>query len=519
MDISHPINDPALISYHRPELQAILPGLDLALDCWNLLSTKGLGSQKEKYLPKEPAEPSAQYKLRVVRSTYTPIYRDSIRAYAGLLSRFQLAYPPPSLQASENDVDRQGSSVYSFWNRSDELALRDGGVYVMVDMPPSEGAGNYLDERNDGRSPYSTQIERRDLINWGVSYDGGRETLEFAVVRRLEPVRQPDSFGTVIEPVYLYFTPGKVQKYTVRKVDGRWTQFPGEVYPYQIPGAGDRSPIPIRWYGASCSRFGQGDLPMNGLAELTIQHFQMRSDLIELLHKCSMPVPVRKGAPVDASGKPRPLVIGPNSGIDVPENGDFFFREPTGTSLERHQAEIAHVEELMDRSSLNFLYGASIKTATEASLRASQISSQVSNLIRNKASAFVGVMKLWAAFAGELSSLKPESGIAINDSLINRPLDPSGIAQVINLYQSKILSRETVLQELQRGGVLDPDLKIAEEVKRVEEERPEKDDSGEDRKSFVTEDPKGQPNVKRGKLESQPGPDGNRQNRIQSGAR
>ena len=42
-----------------------------------------------------------------------------------------------------------------------------------------------------------------------------------------------------------------------------------------------------------------------------------------------------------------------------------MFAEPTGKSLERHQKEIEHIEALMDRSSLNFLYGANVKTATE----------------------------------------------------------------------------------------------------------------------------------------------------------
>jgi hypothetical protein len=121
----------------------------------------------------------------------------------------------------------------------------------------------------------------------------------------------------------------------------------------------------------------------------------------------------------------------------------------------------------MDRSGLNFLYGANIKTATEASLRASQVASQVASLVRNKVSAFNTVMKLWAAYSGELQSLTPESGIVLNDSLINRPIDPSGIAQLVNLHNAKLLSSETVLSELQRGGVLDPDLKINDEMSRV----------------------------------------------------
>ena len=126
----------------------------------------------------------------------------------------------------------------------------------------------------------------------------------------------------------------------------------------------------------------------------------------------------------------------------------------------------------MDRSGLNFLYGANIKPATEASLRAAQVASQVGVLVRNKASAFNSVMRLWAAYAGELDQLNQESGISINDSLINRPLDPSGIAQIVNLYSTGLISRRTVLDELQRGGVLDPDLRVEEELKRIEEEVP-----------------------------------------------
>ncbi|MGA1024180.1 MAG: DUF4055 domain-containing protein, partial [Aquiluna sp.] len=373
MEVTHPVNDESLVSYHRPELLALLPGLELAIDCWNLLDTNGRGSEKSKYLHKEVGEPATAYKERLHRSTYTPIFRDSIRAYAGLLSRFQLVGVPPSMEASEQNIDMQGSSVQSFWSSCDELAIRDGGVFIMVDMPPSDGETNYLDELRNGRTPYVMQIERRDVINWSVEYIRGREFIRHVTVRQLRSRPAPTGYGAIIEPVYLVMKPGSV---------------------------------------ASSPRIAQGDLPMNGLAELSIQHYQMRSDLQELLHKCAMPVPVRKGAPIGTNGRPAPLVIGPNTAVDLQDNGDFQFAEPTGRSLERHQAEITHVEALMDRSGLNFLYGANIKTATEASLRASQISSQVSSLIRNKISSFVGVMRLWAAYAGELAALTSESGIA-----------------------------------------------------------------------------------------------------------
>ena len=156
-------------------------------------------------------------------------------------------------------------------------------------------------------------------------------------------------------------------------------------------------------------------------------------------------------------------------------------------SLQRHQAEIEHVEQLMDRSSLNFLYGANVKTATEASLRASQVASSVAALTRNKSAMFGILMRLWAWYAGEQSSITQESGLAINDSLMSKPLEASEIAQMVNLYSNGLMSKKTVLDELQRGGVIDPDLVVEDEMERIEEDRQEKMDQQVEQMEVMTE--------------------------------
>lgn len=469
--IAHPVNDPALVSYHRPELVKLLPQLEQAYDCWALLNTDGLGSAKGKYLHREPAEPESAYRARLDRSTYTPIYRDSIRSYAGLLSRFQIIDAPPSMEASNNNVDLQGSSMQSFLTHVDEMTLRDGGSFVMVDMMPETGADNFFDQMNDGRHPYFISIRRSDVINWQVSYERGRETVERVTVRQLRSTFGED-FGSKVEPIYYVLTPGKVESYRLVKTDARrWSNQKVDEVNTSLPI------VPLVWYGATTTRFAQGDLPMDGLADLSIQHFQMRSDLGELLHKCAMPVPVRKGAPTGLDGKPAPLVLGPNTAVDLAvDGGEFKFAEPSGKSLERHQSEIQHVEQLMDRSSLNFLYGANVKTATEASLRASQVASSVAALTRNKAAMFGVLMRLWAWYAAEQSSITAESGLAMNDSLMSKPLEASEMAQLVNLYSNGLMSKKTVLDELQRGGVLDPDLIVEDEMERIEEDRQERMD-------------------------------------------
>ena len=468
--INHPINDPSLVSYHRPELVKLLPQLEQAYDCWTLLNADGLGAAKEKYLPKEPAEPSGAYRARLDRSTYTPIYRDSIRSYAGLLSRFQVIDAPPSMESNNDNVDMQGSSMQSFMTLTDEAVLRDGGSFIMVDMMPDNGQDNFFDQMTDGRHPYLISVKRCDVINWQVNYDRGIETVQQVTLRQLRSMPNPDgAFGNVVEPIYFVLTPGKVETYRLVKTDAsRWSNVKIDEINTSLPI------VPIVWYGATTTRFAQGDLPMDGLADLSIQHFQMRSDLCELLHKCAMPVPVRKGAPIGPDGQAAPLILGPNTAVDLPsEGGEFSFAEPTGKSLERHQKEIEHVESLMDRSSLNFLYGANVKTATEASLRASQVTSSVAALIRNKTAMFGVVMRLWAWYAGEQGSITSESGLAINDSLISKPIEASEMAQLVNLYSSGLLSKQTVLEELQRGGVLDPDLVVDDEMERIEDDRQE----------------------------------------------
>ena len=324
---------------------------------------------------------------------------------------------------------------------------------------------------NDGRSPYFISIKRADVINWSVSYERGRETVTQVTVRMLRSIPDPEGrYGSRVEPVYYVLTPGLVEMFVVRKeAASRYVNVKVDEIRTTLPI------VPIVWYGATTTRFAQGDLPMAGLADLSIQHYQMRSDLAELLHKCAMPVPVRKGAPIGPDGQPAPLILGPNTAVDLSaEGGDFKFAEPSGMSIQRHQAEITHVEELMDRSSLNFLYGANVKTATEASLRASQVSSSVQSLVRNKTSAFGTLMRLWAWFAGEQSQITSESGLAMNDSLITKPVEASEIAQLVNLYSQELLSRRTVLDELQRGGVLDADLVVDDEIDRIEKEHAEK---------------------------------------------
>lgn len=470
MSNNAPTTDPRLVSYQRPELRSIRAQLDRASDCWELIPRDGTaleGSVRGSYLPRELGEPYEAYMGRIGRSSYPALYRNAIRSFAGLLTRFQLIKPPQSLEAAANDIDLRGSSLRRFLSDVDQYVLRDGAAAILVEMPAADPAvTSAIEERKMGRRPYLVVLQRSQVINWRSHLQAGREVLDLVVIRIMENASDGSAYGSTSEEIFLVMVPGAWRKVSLEtSVNGSFSERLIE------EGTTSQQAIPLAWIGATSNEIGHGDVVMDGLASLSIEHMQLRSDLAELIHKCALPAGVRIGDSLLPDGSPRPLMIGPNSVLDLPEGGSFSWAEINGSSLQRHQEEVAHVESLMRESSLSFLWGDNSKnrTATEAALASGQVGSQVRGLIEGKRSAFRQVMEFWAAYSGE--ELSPESAIAISEALVERPLDSLDVAQVISLHTNELISHRTTLAELQRGGILDPDLDVEEEIQRVADER------------------------------------------------
>ena len=463
-----PSNNPKLVSYQRPELAAIAPLLQRAKDCWHLLPREGdntTRSVRAKYLPQEVGEPTDAYTGRIGRSSYPSTYRDAIRSFSGLLSRFQINEAPKTLEASLNDIDMRGSSLRRFLSDVDQLVLRDGAAAILVEMPPAEpGVNSKIEEIRSGRRPYLVLLERSQVINWRSHLEGGREVIDLVVIRLEEEVPDGD-YGSKTQEVFMVMVPGAYRKVTLRVTKSG-------TYQEEVLEEGTTSlnEIPLVWMGATTNAMGASDVAMDALAQLSIEHMQLRSDLAELIHKCALPAGVRVGDSLLPDGSPKPLTIGPNSVLDLPEGGDFRWAEISGGSLQRHQEEVLHVEKLMKEASLSFLWGdGGNRTATEAALASSQVSSQVRALIEGKLSAFRQLLYFWTQYSGE--KLHAEAGISLSDSLLGKPMEANDVAQLTNLNVNGLISHQTTLEELQRGGVLDPDLNIEEQLERVAEEK------------------------------------------------
>ena len=461
--IDDPTDDPKLPSYRHPTLRDLEPDLKVAADCWDAL--RGTISD---YLPREPAEPDDAYRARIGRAVYQPKYRLAVEGFTGVLTRFQENEPPETWEAFSDDIDLEGNDVRAFWAAADALALRDGGCLITVEMPPGEEPTRAL-EIASGRRPYLTLHQRSHVLNWRLATVGGVEVPQQVTVLELAEVEDGD-YGVKTEARYRIHGPGVWRVVRIKRTRN------GAALVEELESGtyldAQRNPLPfppVIWYSAEMVGFGKGGLPLRQLALMSIEHLQKRSDLAEKTHRCAMPVPVRTGVAPDAPGaRPKPLVLGPNSVVDLPPGATFAFQEPSASSLAEQRTQIAELEEAMREATVSFLQGGSTKTALQAGLEATQTQASIQNLARQKNSAIQRAMAIWALFTGDV--LPEGAGIVMSPTIYDRPLESPDVTTLSTMEANQQISRRSFLEEMIKGGRLSVVSSADQELERLQEE-------------------------------------------------
>ncbi len=463
--LNHPTDKGNLPSFHHPRLTEVLAELDLVGDCWDLLR-----KSKRQYLTKEPGEPKQAYGGRVERSSYPSFYRDAISAFAGVLSRYQLRDAPKRLEAEAiNNIDGRGNSLRAWGLIADALALRDGGVLVMVDLPKGRPQSR-AEERAARRLPRFSFAERRNVLNWRIDPDLLIPS-QVTVLEWLEV--DDDDYGSKLVPHYRVMKGGTWELLRIKGADtvrgSASTAAIERADAGEFTGAsGQRlTHPPCRWYSANRhDEFGEGAPTLLALANLTLDWFREYSDLKELLHKTALPVAWIR----DPSRLPNtPLTLGPNSIIELRgDNAEIGFAEVNGGSLDKHLQHLAGIEKLIDRSTLSFLFsGAGERTATQAELESAQIQATLTSLGEAKSSCWESLFQLWGDLSGDLPGKNP--GLDLLPGITDKPVDDALLSLAGNLYDKGLLMRETVVALAQKRGMLRPGIDATKETAQLVE--------------------------------------------------
>lgn len=469
----HPTTNPKLPSYVHPVLREHQTDLGRAFDAFRRLRGDGV---KARYLPQEVDEPDDAYQSRLDRSVFPDFFREALAGYAGILSKFSLSLPPPSFEQAEDDIDREGNSLTAWLQRADTLMLRDGGAWLRVEMPGGRAA-NSAEEVITDRRPYLVADTRSQVINWRTSVEGGREVLEWVIIR--EETDEPDDFGIKTVVRYRRIGRGYWELYEIRD-EGKGEPVAVVVDDGLYLGADQQMlPVcPVVWYRADeGTGFGTGELPMRQVVEHSIEHFLVRSDLNEKRRRCSMPVPwvkgrLARGVP-GPDGVSPPMAIGPNTIVELEPDGAFGFAEPSASSLADQRQGVLDVEQLIRSQTLGFLYGESgaIKTATQAGMEGAQTESAIERLASRKSSAMQQLMALWVLFTGE--ALEPGAGLSMSSTIFERPMEAADVDQLQKLAGGvELISQRSAIEELIRRGKNRSVTSVDDELQRLVDETP-----------------------------------------------
>ncbi|MEH2201204.1 DUF4055 domain-containing protein [Nostoc sp.] len=452
-----PTNSNNLPSTLSGAAAAYSSNLLLLLDCWN-----GLEGRERAYLPKEVKEPPQAWSDRVKRTTFDNRFEPAIKDYAGLLSVFSLNDDTaPSIEANKNNIDLMGNDLWTFFNEVDQYCLRDGWCGIMVEHPPEDPSiTSQSDLLASDRRPYLVLIDRRDILNWRTTKVNGKSSLSRVTIRetRLEP---DGDYGEKEATYYRILLPGEYFVYQIVEVQNQKQLIEID------HGFTSLLEIPLVYYSVTESQLFAAKAPFLNLAKLNIEYYQKRSQLNEVLRKCNLPVPIIKGL-ITTSGDIKnlpPLVIGPNSVVYLPQNGDFSFAEPSGVAIAASKDDLKDLEAAMDRMTLQFLTsGEHQKTATEVLLDSTKTSANLKGVARRKESAMQQIFKFWVAYTGETEG----GGITQDESLLSVPLTPEQVDKLQNLADAGRISDRTLLMLLQMGKVLPRQFDIDAEVKLTE---------------------------------------------------
>ncbi|MCC5640626.1 DUF4055 domain-containing protein [Nostoc sp. CHAB 5844] len=336
-----------------------------------------------------------------------------------------------------------------------------------MEFPPEDpNINSQADLLASDRHPYLVLIDRRDILNWRTIKVNGKSVLVQITIREIHSLADGD-FGEKEAIYYRVLRPGEYFVFQI--VEGNT----GEAQTILIEqGTTSLDSIPLVYYSVTESQLFAAKAPFLNLAKLNIEHYQKRSQLGEVLRKCNLPVPVRKGLirTVDDLKKVPPLVIGPNSVLDIPNDGDFFFAEPSGSAIAASREDLKDLEAAMDRMTLDFLTsGDHQKTATEVVLDSTKTSANLKGVARRKESAMQQVFGFWVQYTGEIQG----GSIAMDEDLLSMPITPEQVDKLESLATGGFISQRTLLLLLQRGKVLPRQFDIDEEVATTEQVQPE----------------------------------------------
>lgn len=452
--MTHPVraqtDEAAKLSEDCPLIDALLGG------------TKAMRLAGTLHLPQWPAEDAEAHKTRLKVATLFPAYQRTVEVLGAKPFSKAVTYGkdvPADIRAWCEDVDRKGSNLDTFLSAVCDEALGYGFSGILVDFPPTvdkEGAPLYRNRAEKIKAdlrPYFVQIHPKNILGWKADGQGMRQ------LRILETVVEDDG----------EFSSKSVQQVRVLQ-RGSWQVWravgSGAAVTWALhdQGATTIDSIPfVPVYGSRLDYMAARP-PLLELAYANVEHWQTKSDRQTNLHMLSVPILFARML------EEAKIAVGAGSAVKAGHpDADMKYVEMSGVAVDAGRQVLLDLEDQMRQAGAELLVikpgGVSVAQTVADNEQGACALQKVAQNIEDSADQALQLMADWVE--------EPEGGhVTIYKDFGAATLAEASAELLFKSTSAGHLSGESYFHELQRRGILSPDLKWEEEVERIAQQGP-----------------------------------------------
>lgn len=432
---------------------------------WNRIETLLGGTHAMRqagteYLPRHQHESSQSYDARLAKATLLNMTELTLDSLVGKPFSDPVKPNddvPEEIKALLDDIDLQGNDLHTFCRAWFRDGIAKAFSHVLIDFPrmaeEERAVRTLADDMRDKRRPYWVHVNPENLIFASSTTVNGVEVLEH--IRIHEEVVSRYGFTEVVSSRIKVWEPGvwQVWEPSDKKKD-EWVMTDAGEYDLDI--------IPLVTFYANRNGFMLGKPPIEDLAFLNVQHWQLSADLMNTLTVANFPMLAVSGAH-DQQGDV--LKVGPNQLLGTRnENGKFYYVEHEGKAIKAAEERLTRLEDGMAAYGAEFLRkkpGA--QTATARALDSAESTSALQDMTRRFTDAVEVALDITAMW------LKKESGGTVEMVLDYGPEEISDVdMRTLNeARRNRDLSRHYYFEELKRRGTIADDFSEEDNIEQL----------------------------------------------------
>lgn len=400
----------------------------------------------------------AAYDAYKARAEFPDLVALTVRGAVGtILDQAAEIELPAELEPLREKATRDGLTLDALHRRIATELMTTGRYGV---LPGIDDAGN----------PYLAGYVSEAIINWDVDEN---QSADFVVLDETGSVRnrETNAWEQVEQYRECYV---EVGRYKARV----WTTVGDTLAPGEETEALDRkrkplSFLPMVFINTSDLRPDPDDVPLYGLAKLSLRIYQLDADLRQTLHYTSEPTPMVSGYddPQDAIKNGQvPQGIGGTNIWVLPKDGHGEFLEFSGAGAEAQHKEI---QKAYDRA---VMFGAQMlaeKSGSNESGEAKRVrlDSQHSTLKGIAMTSASGLEKALKNVAIWMGANPDKVKVTPNLDFFDHSLSGQDITAIVSAWQSTAISWRTAFDRLKAGGVIPQDRTAEQELALMDKDQ------------------------------------------------